>query len=265
MSEVFDLRPGNSPLLVSIPHSGLRLADGLARRMTPAGLLLADTDWHVPKLYDFLAEVGASVISANFSRYVVDLNRPPDGAALYPGKRETGLCPVATFSGEPVYLANAEPDADEIAERSARFWLPYHEALAAQLERLRSKFGYALLWDAHSIRSSVPLFFEGRLPDLNLGTADDTACALSLADALRGVLGSNPFTTVSNGRFKGGYITRHYGDPALGIHAVQMEIAQISYMSEAPDNRFDESRASRLRPVLRLLIQTFLQQAAMHS
>ncbi|MEL7450210.1 MAG: N-formylglutamate deformylase [Pseudomonadota bacterium] len=261
-TDTFTLRSGNSPLLVSMPHSGVALSDGLSERLRPAALRLADTDWHVPQLYNFLGDLDATVLQARFSRYVIDLNRPPDGGALYPGKTETGLVPTISFDGEPLYRDGEEPDAAELEARQVRFWQPYHAALSDTLARLKKRFGYALLWDAHSIRSQVPMFFDGQLPDLNLGTADDTACAPELAKSLRKQLESAPYSTVCNGRFKGGYITRQYGKPERGVHAVQMEISQIAYMSEAPDFAFDEVRADRLRPVLQRLMEAMLSAGA---
>ncbi len=168
-----------------MPHSGVSLSEGLSERLNPAALRLADTDWHVPRLYDFLDDLGATVLQARFSRYVIDLNRPPDGGALYPGRAETGLVPTMSFDGAPLYRDGAVPDAAEVEARRSRYWQPYHAALSNTLAQLKSRFGYALLWDAHSIRSQVPMFFDGRLPDLNLGTADDNACAPELAAALR--------------------------------------------------------------------------------
>ena len=259
---MFALSPGDSPLLVSMPHSGIALSEGLAERLTPAALRLADTDWHVPALYDFLDALGATVLQARFSRYVVDLNRPPDGDALYPGKAETGLVPTMSFDGERLYKNGEEPEADEVRARRDRYWQPYHNALRDTLAALKQCFGYALLWDAHSIRSQVPMFFAGQLPDLNLGTADGASCAPEIAHRLRRQLEAGPRTAVCNGRFKGGYITRHYGQPASGVHAVQMEVAQIAYMSESPTFAFDDVRAERLRPVLRGLMETMLCVAA---
>ncbi|MEM9057345.1 MAG: N-formylglutamate deformylase [Pseudomonadota bacterium] len=265
MTRVFALREGDSPLLVSLPHSGTALAHDLEERLTAAAWLLPDTDWHIPRLYGFLEALGATVIEARYSRYVVDLNRPPDGAALYPGKAETALVPTQTFAGEAIYRDGGdggEPDAAEIAARRARYWQPYHDALGAALERLKARFGYALLWDAHSIASRVPRLFDGRLPDLNIGTADGAACAPALAQAVYDTCADSDFSVVMNGRFKGGYITRHYGRPDDGVHALQMEIAQASYMHEPPPFRFDADRAGRLRPVLERAIDAMVAALA---
>ncbi|MGH6948980.1 MAG: N-formylglutamate amidohydrolase, partial [Kiloniellales bacterium] len=175
---------GTAPLLVSMPHVGTALPEDLAGRLTPAALAVPDTDWHVDRLYDFLPALGASVIQANYSRYLIDLNRPPDGTPLYPGASETELCPSSTFADQPLYRDGGKPGADEIAARRERTWRPYHARLAQELECLETRHGRVLLWDAHSIRSEVPRFFAGRLPDLNLGTGDGTSCDPALAALL---------------------------------------------------------------------------------
>jgi len=264
---VYDLHEGDAPLLVSMPHCGTQLMPGLERRLTPAALDLRDTDWHVPRLYDFVRDMGASVIAARHSRYVVDLNRPPNDESLYPGQATTGLCPTTLFDGSPLYRDGEQPGPDEIAERLDRYWRPYHEALAASLERIRAKHGFALLYDAHSIRSRVPRLFEGRLPDLNLGTARGESCGADrrerVAAALTAAAAEAGFTAAVDGRFVGGYITRHYGRPAEGVEAIQMELTQCSYMDEdGPPFDFREDRAERIRPVLRRVLSAFLGQPA---
>lgn len=257
--DIVSLQRGRSPLIVSCPHDGSHIPDAMAARMTPRARLAPDTDWHISRLYDFARdELGASLLVPSHSRYVVDLNRPPDGVALYPGRRETGLVPTIRFDGEPVYLDGQEPDADEIRDRVDRYWRPYHEALAAEIARVHAEHGRVVLWEAHSIRSVVPMFFDGRLPDLNLGTADGASVGPGLAARLRAVLDAQSgHTHVTNGRFKGGYITRHYADPARGIDAVQLEMAQSCYMDE---DRFAwrEDLAARVQPVLRALLAAAL-------
>ena len=178
----FTLHPGTAPLLISFPHVGTHVPPALAARLTPKAREVHDTDWHLPRLYDFARGLGASLLIATHSRYVIDLNRPPDGASLYPGQSVTALCPVDDFDGESIHLDVAdEPGAQEIAERRAAIWQPYHDALAAELARIKAAHGVAVLWDAHSIRSVLPRFFDGKLPDLNLGTADGASCAPELA------------------------------------------------------------------------------------
>lgn len=257
--EIFTLESGRAPLLVSLPHDGSHIPDALAARMTPAARAAPDTDWFVSRLYAFARELGASILRPNQSRYVVDLNRPPDDVSLYPGQNTTGLCPSVRFTGEPVYLPGQEPDAAEVAARVERYWRPYHDALADELARLRARFGRALLWDGHSIRGELPFLFEGRLPDLNLGTASGTSCTPALQARLASVLASQTrYSHVINGRFKGGYITRHYGNPARGVEAIQLELAQSTYMDEGATSYLPE-RAERLeRIVLRPLLEAAL-------
>jgi N-formylglutamate deformylase len=243
---------------------GTYVPPDIESRMTPAARALPDTDWHLDRLYDFLDDLGASVLMATHSRYVVDLNRPPDNASLYPGQDVTGLVPTDTFAQDPVY-GGALPDEAESTGRRERYWLPYHECLAGELARIRTEYGYALLWDAHSIASRVPRFFAGRLPDLNLGTGGGSSADLSLAAALLAAAESaQGYTAVLNGRFKGGYITRRYGDPANRMHAIQLELVQETYMHEAPPYAFDEERARRVRPHLRRLLETLIHWGRAH-
>jgi N-formylglutamate deformylase len=262
----FRLRQGSVPLLVSMPHAGTDVPARIAAGMTEAALRLADTDWHLEQLYDFLDALGASVLVATHSRYVIDLNRPPDNASLYPGQDTTGLCPVDTFDREPVYLDGMPPDDAEIRRRIDDYWAPYHAALEAELERMRDAHGIAMLWDAHSIRSVVPRFFQGRLPDFNLGTGDGSSCDPALADRLLAAAAQAPqFRAVLNGRFKGGYITRRYGRPERNIHAVQLELAQSTYMQEAWPYAFDEALAAGVRPSLQRFIDVMLDHARRHA
>lgn len=237
-----------------MPHTGTYLPADLKKRMTGAALALPDTDWHLEKLYDFLGELGASVLVATHSRYVVDVNRPPDNVNLYPGQDTTGIVPADTFHKEPLYV-RAAPSPEEIAGRIQEYWKPYHAKLAEELARLRERFDYALLWDAHSILSEVPRFFAGRLADFNLGTADGKSCGPGIGEALLAKVSG--YSAVLNGRFRGGYITRHYGDPAGGVHAVQLELAEATYMNESPPYRLRKELAARLRPQLRILMEEF--------
>jgi N-formylglutamate deformylase len=231
--QTYTLHQGTSPLFVSLPHDGTALPDELSARMTPAAQRVPDTDWHVSRLYAFARDLGASMIVPTYSRYVVDLNRPPDDVSLYPGQNTTGLCPLVQFSGEPLYLPGQEPVADEIAGRVKRYWRPYHDELAAEIQRIKSVHGRVVLWEGHSIRSVVPFLFDGRLPDFNLGTADGTSCTAGLQRKLVTELESQrKFSFVVNARFKGGYITRHYGDSINGVDAIQLELAQCNYMDE---------------------------------
>ncbi len=253
--DLWTLHRGDGPLVVNVPHAGTWLPDEVRARLTPAALALPDTDWHVEKLLAFVRERAVTLLGATHSRYVVDLNRDPTGAALYAGADNTELCPTRTFADEPIYRDGAALAPAESVAHAASYFEPYHAVLAAEIARVRARHGYAVLFDGHSIRSEVPRFFQGRLPDLNLGTADGASCAPSLSSLAAGVLAdSRPFTHVVNGRFKGGWITRRYGRPAEGVHALQLEIAQCCYMDEAPPYPWDAGRAAALVRVLERLI-----------
>jgi N-formylglutamate deformylase len=255
----FTLQRGRVPLLISLPHDGAFIPAGLAARMHPPARRSPDTDWHVGRLYEPLAQaLGASVLKPQASRYVVDLNRPADGHALYPGQRETGLVSTIGFDGEALYRDGLEPDQDEVRRRINEYWLPYHDALAQELARLRTEHGRVVLWEGHSIRSEVPMLFEGRLPDFNLGTASGASCTPALQERLQACLASQSrFSFAVNGRFKGGYITRHYGAPETGVQAVQLELAQLNYMDEE-SFAYDEAGASSVQELIGLLLQTCL-------
>jgi N-formylglutamate deformylase len=257
MTDSFAFHEGDLPLLVSVPHDGRLLPDDIAALMTDAGRALPDTDWHVARLYDFVEEFGASVISANFSRYVVDLNRPDDDAALYEAQTATGLCPRHTFDGRELYASEVAIDIDD---RLERYWRPYHDRIRQTLSALRREHGHALLWDAHSIASHMPSLFEGELPVLNIGTYDGLSCEEQRAEAVLKVANDSPYSAVINGRFKGGYITRNYGDPQNEVHAIQLELAQRSYMDET-SGAYDESAASQLGDTLRRMLAAFTMRA----
>ncbi len=248
----FQFSAGSIPLLVSMPHAGTDIPADIAARLAPCAQALADTDWHLPELYGFLGELGASTIAARWSRYVIDLNRPPEDSNLYPGLDTTGLCPLDTFARERLYQPGAEPSADEVERRLARYWRPYHRQLRAELDRLLALHGSVVLWDAHSIASRVPRFFDGRLPDLNFGTAGAAACAPALAEAVIAPARACPqFSIALDGRFKGGYITRHYGQPAANVHAIQLEMCQCLYMNESAPFDYRPEIAAAVQPLLR--------------
>lgn len=252
---LYEANEGTAPLVISMPHSGTHLPPEIAARIAASARDLPDTDWFIPDLYAFHERLGASVLRATHSRYVVDLNRPPDGALLYPGKRETSVCPTETFDGEPLYTAGDEPSAAQIEARLERYWRPFHERLRRMIDRQLARHGHCLLWDAHSIRSTVPALFEGRLPDLNVGTADGRSCTDDTARRIASRLGAqHRFSFVVNGRFKGGYITRHYGAPADGVDVVQMEIAQSAYLRETRVPRFESVLAAPLAEFLQELL-----------
>jgi N-formylglutamate deformylase len=268
MKNTYKFHEGNSVLLISMPHAGTMIPQELAQHMTPEALQRPDVDWHLPALYAMAQACGASVLAAEPMRYVIDLNRPPEDTNLYPGKDTTGLCPLDTFAKQLIYQAGTAPDAAEIQARIARYWRPYHDKLQTELDRIRAVHDIAVLWDAHSIASEVPRFFAGCLPDLNFGTADLQSCDASLQQALSAAMQSSPhakaYSHVFNGRFKGGYITRHYGRPELNIHAVQLEISQRIYMQETPPYAYQPNLARQLQPLLGDLLETCLTWADRH-
>ena len=263
---MFTLTLGTAPLLVSFPHAGTEIPDELAVRMTPEALQRADVDWHLPQLYAFAHAMGASTIAARFARHVIDLNRPPKDESLYPGQDVTGLLPLDTFRKQPLYRSGQAPDAAEAQQRRAVYWQPYHDALRAELDRLRTLHGSVVLWDAHSIASSMPRFFDGKLPDLNLGSADGRSCAPALQAAVEVAMGAQArFTHVSNGRFKGGYITRHYGSPEAGIHALQLEMCQSTYMDEVAPFAYRPGLAVQVQPLLQRMLDAVLEARAQRA
>jgi N-formylglutamate deformylase len=259
VTTVARLIKGRSPLLVSLPHDGVVVPPELLLRMTPQARAVPDTDWQVSRLYEFARRMGASVLIPRYSRYVIDLNRSAEDIQLYPGRNGTGLCPLQRFDGGAVYLQGEEPSADEIGERVERYWRPYHDALRDELERKRALHGRAILWEGHSICSTLPWLFEGRLPDLNFGTADGHSCGSHLESRIAAVAASQfDYSWVLNGRFKGGYITRHYGRPVEGIEAVQLELAQSTYMDEE-STAWRPAQAAQLQALLRRLLEVTMQ------
>ncbi|MEE2525079.1 N-formylglutamate deformylase [Hyphobacterium sp. HN65] len=260
MSEVFSLREGQSPLVINVPHAGTDVPPVILERMTQEARRLPDTDWFVDRLYAFAADMDGTILKANYSRFVIDLNRDPGGQSLYPGQATTGLVPAELFDGAPVY-EGAAPDEAEIEQRRADFFDPYHQALSEQIARVRAIHGYCVLYDAHSIASNVPRLFEDELPVLNLGTNDGQSCGSAIERAVTQVmLDQDDYETVANGRFKGGWITRTYGLPRHNIHALQMELAQRAYMDEAAI-AYDEAAAAKLQPLLKDILQAALDAA----
>ena len=254
--KLFDVHRGDSALVVDVPHAGTHVPPSIALAMDAGDAsALPDTDWHVEKLYAFARDAGATVVVATHSRYVVDLNRDPSGAALYAGADNTELVPTRTFDNAPVWRDGRAPDRDAVEMRKREYFAPYHAALEAEIARVKSLHGHAVLLDAHSIRSRVPRFFAGQLPDLNLGTADGASAARALQDVAAGILASDArFTSIVNGRFKGGWITRRYGRPGERVHALQLEIAQSAYMDESPPWPWDAARAAPLEALLKRLV-----------
>ena len=256
-----EITRGDSPLVLGLPHTGTDLPPEIATRLNDTGRALSDTDWHIHTLHDGLA-AGVTTVRQTVHRYVIDVNRDPTGASLYPGQNTTGLVPLTDFDGHPIW--SRPPDATEIAARRAAHHAPYHAALRAELDRVRARHGVAILHDCHSIRSKVPFLFDGTLPDFNIGTDNGTTCAPAVQATVTDLCAAAPgFSHVVNGRFRGGWTTRHYGRPDSGIHAIQMELAQSAYMQECPpwDWDWDAARAARLRPVLARILNALIDLA----
>jgi N-formylglutamate deformylase len=257
MSDTYTLIKGRIPLLISMPHNGEALPEYIASKMTKQGKNVADTDWHKDKLYAFAKALGAYIIMPKYSRYVIDLNRDPQGVDLYPGANSTELCPTTSFDLAALYLDGQNPDQDEITHRVKTYWQPYHQALKTTLVNIQAEFGKAVLLEAHSILSKVPRFFDGQLPDFNFGTADGASCAAELLTELQ-KLDYSPYSMITNGRFKGGFITRQYGQPDNNIHAIQLELSQRTYMSE-PSHEYNERLAGEVIPKLEQLVQALIK------
>ena len=255
----FTLHRGHTPLIVSVPHAGTAIPADQQHRYVPRALAVEDTDWFLDRLYGFATELGASLIVPVHSRYLIDLNRPRENTPMYAGQNNTELCPTRFFTGEPLYREGLAPDAADIARRVSTCWQPYHDALQDELARLRSVHGHAVLFDAHSIKSELPWLFDGTLPHMNLGTVNGTSCAPALRDAVASVLAAQTrYTHVVDGRFKGGHITRQNGRPALGVHALQLEMCWRAYMEETLPCAWHGGRAAEVTPLLRRLVQTMI-------
>lgn len=261
---LFKLHQGDAPLLVSIPHLGTTIPEEIAATLAPEARIVQDTDWHLDALYAFAKTMGASILGATVSRYAIDLNRPPSGESLYPGQTTTGLCPTETFQGVPLYAPGSEPSAAEIDRRRVAYWQPYHDALRAELDRLKAQHGRVLLWEAHSIASVLPRLFEGKLPDFNFGTNSGLTCDPSILAAVLQPLERQAqpqaFSYVQNGRFKGGYITRHYGTPQADVHAIQLEMCQCIYMDETPPFTYRPPLAHKVQQLLQPMLAAGLEQ-----
>lgn len=264
--EPFSIQRGESSLILAMPHTGTFVPPEVWVDLNERGRALADTDWHLDQLYAGLVP-DATIVGANFHRYVIDANRDPSGQSLYPGQNTTGLCPLTDFEGQPIYLEGREPSDAEIARRLARYHAPYHEALAAELELVRRKHGVVVLYDCHSIRSRIAFLFDGQLPDLNVGTDNGVTCAREMEQAVARICAeADGFTSVLNGRFRGGWTTRHYGRPQDGIHAIQMELAQHTHLAaEAAPFAYNEAKAERLRALLKAALKALAAVAGQYA
>ena len=246
---------GDSPLLLAQPHGGIEIPGSIRQRLNATGIAIADTDWHISRLYAGLI-ANVTSVSTSIHRYVIDANRDPSDESLYPGQNTTSLCPTTTFDGDDIYVPGQEPSEDEIRDRQQRYHQPYHDALRAQLERIHQKFGYAILYDCHSIRSQVPYLFDGRLPDFNIGTNSGRSCDPAIEAVVTSICeNADGFRSVTNGRFKGGWTTRHYGQPEHGYHALQMELAQCNYMQESAPWLYHEDKAGALAKILAPMLE----------
>jgi N-formylglutamate deformylase len=255
MNAIYSLQRGTTPLLVSLPHAGTHIPPDIAQRLVPRALQVEDTDWFLDRLYAFATGLGASLIVPRHSRYVIDLNRPSDNQPMYAGANNTELCPTRFLTGDVLYRDGQAPSPQQVQQRVAAYWQPYHDALRDELARLKAEHGHAILFDGHSIKSELPWLFEGKLPDLNLGTASGSSCAPSLREALASLL---QFSVAVDGRFKGGHITRHYGQPAMGVHAVQLEKCWSTYMHETAPFEWNAEHAARVLPLLQQMVRTML-------
>lgn len=260
MTNIFSFVEGDVPLLVSIPHDGELLEPGMRAQMTATGLSTPDRDWHVKELYDFVSALRASTITANYSRYVVDLNRASTDEVLYTNTFTTGVCPITTFTGEQIYQHSTILDGAAKQRRIDDYWTPYHNKISEELTRLKARFGYAILWDAHSIRSEVPTLFDGVLADLNFGSNSGASCDQRLQERVLLLADQSKYSVDVNGRFKGGFITRNYGTPKDGVHAIQMELSQHNYMNEQT-REYEPVLACQLKEVLRAMLEELIKQS----
>ena len=256
---ITEISRGNSPLVLGVPHTGPIIPDDIWPDLNENGQMLGDTDWHIHDLFhDLLPDI--TTVRTLVHRYVIDANRDPDGTSLYPGQNTTELCPTTDFDGRKIYRENRAPDSEMIMERRKQYHAPYHTALQQELDRLRDIHGFVVLFDCHSIRSNIPFLFDGKLPDFNIGTADGTTCARAIETATVAICAqAKGFSHVLNGRFKGGWTTRHYGRPEIGQHAIQMEIAQSTYMMESPPWTYDTNKANILKAHLENILATLSQ------
>ena len=259
---VVEVTSGTSPLILAMPHTGLNIPPQVFSTLNENGQLLADTDWHIEKLYEGLIPE-ATIVRALFHRYVIDANRDPNGESLYPGQNTTGLCPVTDFNGEPIYRPGMEPGSDTIGQRKDEFHRPYHEALQSEIDRIYRRFGTVILYDCHSIRSKIPFLFDGDLPDFNIGTNEGQTCSKSMQMQVAKICQeAENYSSVTNGRFKGGWTTRNYGNPDQKIHAIQMELAQITHLqTEQVPFDYSPQRADKLRVHLQKILEELTRQA----
>jgi len=256
---MIEVTQGNSPIVLGLPHGGTHVPEDIRAQFNETGRALADTDWHIHRLYNDLG-LDLTRVSTPIHRYVIDVNRDPSGASLYPGQNTTGLCPRTDFDGKSIYVDNAEPDAAEVLRRTAMYHAPYHVALDAELQRVREKYGVAILYDCHSIRPVIPFLFDDTLPDFNIGSNSSTSCSAAVERSVHmRCRAAMEYSCALNGRFKGGWTTRHYGQPSENIHAIQMELAQSTYMDAAAPWSYRPDKAERLRPIIYRILSDLVE------
>jgi formiminoglutamase len=264
MTDWLEITQGTAPLIVSIPHAGTEIPEPYQPALRSLWLARKDADWWMPQLYEFAEDLGATIIRTHISRTIIDVNRDPSGASLYPGQATTGLCPTTTFDGEPLYHEGSEPD--DIAARRETYFTPYHEAITTEIARLKTLHKSIVLYDCHSIRSQISRLFPGILPNFNIGTNDGKSCDPAITEKAANLCaGAKDFSHIVNGRFKGGWITRHHGNPAQGVHAIQMELACRGYMHEpeSPDETnwptpYDAAYAAPIQKILKSILESFI-------
>lgn len=250
------------PILLSVPHCGTQFPDELKGDFMPE-LAKApdDTDWFVDELYNFASTYGIDIVSAKYSRWVVDLNRDPKSKPLYnDGRIITGLCTTTDFHGNSIYKQN-EPDENEIRRRVDLYYTPYHNKIQEMLDALKKEFGKVLLWDAHSIRQFVPTIRKEKFPDLILGSSDETSAHAGLIQAALDGLGTGTYELSHNHPFKGGQITRSFGRPSENQHALQLEMNKILYMDDK-ELQFAPDRANNVRKVLKTTFENLIETLA---
>ncbi|GAA4113631.1 N-formylglutamate deformylase [Aquimarina addita] len=249
------------PILISIPHAGtqfpVEIKHYYKKKMRNH---LDDTDWYVHKLYEFAPSLGITIIKANLSRWVIDLNRDPKSIPLYTDNRLiTAITPITDFYGNNIYTSSSsEPDPIEIQRRLDLYYWPYYRQIETLIADLKKKFGKVLLWDAHSIRHLVSTIQKKPFPDMILGNNDQKTAHPQLILTALEKLRSKKFEVAHNTPFKGGHITRYFGKPAQNVHALQLEMNKILYMDDN-EITYNTKRASEVQEVLQDTLQHLIR------
>lgn len=250
------------PILLSVPHCGTEFPTELTDQFKP-DLRSApdDTDWFVHQLYDFAPQMGITLIHATYSRWVIDLNRDPESKPLYAdGRIITAICPATNFFGEKLYKdERTEVAGNEVARRLQAYYWPYHQQVQVLLDGLKQKHGRVLLWDCHSIRQHVPTIHREKFPDLILGDVDGTSASPGLIEETLSILDHSGYCVSHNHPFKGGYITRHFGQPSVEQHALQLEMTKVNYMDDQ-EQSYNRARAERMRSLLKKVFERLIDR-----